>query len=444
MEIKPRIGYIPFSYPDYPSDLVREFVEKSVDSIRGLGVSVVEARPVISLQDADAAISDLRGEEIDLIVANLVSWVEAPNVIAVLQEFRDKPVLLWSHTMFKRGDELLTLGPLPGAGVIRESLEEMGFRFWFVWGMPWEEEVMSRIRFYARVAHALKRLKRSRIGLLGYSSMGMYTATFDHVSLRSLIGPEIDHLDQYMITYLFERISDEEAGKVVEKMRKELDIGEGVSEDYLVKAAKMYLALKRIAEERRWDALTVKCQYELSRYFGFAPCVPLSMLGDELPCSCEGDVPLIVSQLMLYLLTGSTTSYGDIHMIADDYLLVGACGFAPFSLAKGRPRIGRHTALYEGLLNMSVYREGRVTLARLAYDKERAYKMHIAAGRAVEPEPFHEVGCPPYPSMKVILDGDTRHFGQNMCSQHYAIAYDDVVEELEELCNLLNVRVVKS
>ena len=70
--------------------------------------------------------------------------------------------------------------------------------------------------------------------------------------------------------------------------------------------------------------------------------------------------------------------------------------------------------------------------------------MHIAAGCAVEPEPFHEVGCPPYPSMKVILDGDTRHFGQNMCSQHYAKAYDDVVEELEELCNLLNVRVVKS
>jgi len=66
MEIKPRIGYIPFSYPDYPSDLVREFVEKSVDSIRGLGVSVVEARPVISLQDADAAISDLRGEEGDV------------------------------------------------------------------------------------------------------------------------------------------------------------------------------------------------------------------------------------------------------------------------------------------------------------------------------------------------------------------------------------------
>ena len=103
MEIKPRIGYIPFSYPDYPSDLVREFIEESVKSIRGLGVNVVEARPVISFQDVDKVISDLRGEELDLIVANLISWVEAPNVIAVLQEFKDKPILLWSHTMFKRG-----------------------------------------------------------------------------------------------------------------------------------------------------------------------------------------------------------------------------------------------------------------------------------------------------------------------------------------------------
>jgi len=202
--------------------------------------------------------------------------------------------------------------------------------------------------------------------------------------------------------------------------------------------------LKKLAEERKWDALTVKCQYELSRYFKLAPCVPLSILGDELPCSCEGDIPLIVTQLMMYYLTGLTTSYGDIHLITDKYLLVGACGFAPFSLAADKPKVGRHTALYEGLLNMSKYKSGVVTLARLAYRKDRGYKMHIATGKAMPPEEFYEVGCPSYPSMKVVLDGDTEHFGQNMMSQHYAIVYKDISEELTELCKLLGIKIIKS
>ena len=60
------------------------------------------------------------------------------------------------------------------------------------------------------------------------------------------------------------------------------------------------------------------------------------------------------------------------------------------------------------------------------------------------PEPFHEVGCPPYPSMKVVLEGDTEHFGQNMCSQHYAIVYGDISNELIELCKLLGIRAIKS
>ena len=440
----PKVAYIPFSYPDYPREVVERFINASKDMLKDLGLDLIEVEPVIEFRDAEKAISALKEQDIDLIVANIISWIEAPNVIAVLKEFKDKPIVLWSHTMFKEKGKLLTLGPLPGAGVVREALEEMGFKFWFLWGMPEEDHVKLRISAYSRIAHALKKLSRARIGLLGYASMGMYTGTFDHTSLVAKIGPEIDHIDQYLIVYHYERISDSEARKVLDDLLKHIELGEGVMEDYLIKAAKVYLALKKLAEERKWDALTVKCQYELSRYFKLAPCVPLSILGDELPCSCEGDIPLIVTQLMMYYLTGLTTSYGDIHLITDKYLLVGACGFAPFSLAADKPKVGRHTALYEGLLNMSKYKSGVVTLARLAYRKDRGYKMHIATGKAMPPEEFYEVGCPSYPSMKVVLDGDTEHFGQNMMSQHYAIVYKDISEELTELCKLLGIKIIKS
>jgi L-fucose isomerase-like protein len=145
---------------------------------------------------------------------------------------------------------------------------------------------------------------------------------------------------------------------------------------------------------------------------------------------------------MHYLTGGGVTSYGDLHDIyPGDEVLFGACGFAPLSHASGQPRIGKHTALYEGLLNTSPYKDGLVTLARLANDGD-GYKMHIASGQAKQPPPFREVECPPYPFIRVALDGSAHSLMQNLMSQHYAVVYGDVRLPLLELCDMLGVRPV--
>ncbi|MEM3525967.1 MAG: hypothetical protein QXV37_01010, partial [Candidatus Jordarchaeaceae archaeon] len=148
---KPKIAYVPFSYPDYPRNIVNTLVDNSKKMLKEIGLDLIEVDPVITFRDVDAALSMLRKEEIDVIVANLISWIEPPNLIAVLKDFKQKPVILWSHTMFREAGELTTLGPLPAAGVIRETLEEMGFKFWFVWGMPEEEKLRTKISLYSCV-----------------------------------------------------------------------------------------------------------------------------------------------------------------------------------------------------------------------------------------------------------------------------------------------------
>jgi len=416
-----------------------------LEALRELGIDVVATQPVIVYKDVERALKDVRGEDIDFVIAVVLSWLEAPNVIAVLKEFSSKPILLWSHTMFKEKGEWLTLGPMPGAGVIRETLEEMGFKFKFVWGMPDSKEVKNAIKSFAKVTKTIHKLSKSKIGLLGYASMGMYTATFDHVSVRNKIGPEIDHLDQYVLIRKIDEVDENEVEELISKVKREWDITEKVADEDLRITMKMYLALKNIVKGFGWDAVTVKCQYELSRYYKVTPCMPLSMLGDEVTCSCEGDIPLIITQLMMHYLTGEPVTYTDIHNIDtnDKTVLLGACGFAPFKMTWGKPKVDKHTALYIGLLNSTIYRPGRVTLARLASSKD-GYKMHIATGEADIPEPFHEVGCSPYPSMKVTLDGDAYHFGQHIMSQHYAVVYGDIKDELIELCRLLEIKPVIS
>jgi L-fucose isomerase-like protein len=436
----PRVACVSFGYPDYPPEQISQMIHDSHKALEQMGIEVLPAPPVITLDDVEAARAFLKHETFDAIVLVLVSWVEAPLLIATVRPYHDVPMVLWSHTTFMEGASRVTLGALPAAGVIRETLEEMAFRFCFVYGMPNEAHLATTIVPFARAASTVQRLATARIGLYGYASMGMYTGTIDHTQLRSQLGPEIDHVDQYLIVERFNRLSDEDVQQYTARST-DWNVLPIITSADMNRTYRMYAAIKSLAEQGRHDALTIKCQYELSRTFGMAPCMPLSMLADEMVVSCEGDLPLVVTQLILHYLTGTPTSYGDLHHVTERSLLLGACGFAPLSFAAARPVINKHTALYEGILNSSPYREGTVTLARLSSMPGGTFKMHIAGGKSVPGPLFHEVGCPPYPFITVELDENIDEFMQRICSQHYAIVYGDVRSELRQLCHMLGVKV---
>ena len=442
--MKPSITLVPFAYPDYPQDVVQRFIESSSKMIGSLDVTLTVTAPVVVADDAEEVRRQIRDADSDLIVALLVTWVEAPNLVATLRDFFGRPLLLWSHTTYREGDEIITLGPIPAAGVIRETLEEMEVRFKFIYGPPDSAAVGEQIASSARVASAVRALSRARVGLFGYASMGMYTGTFDQVKVRRLLGPEIFHFGQYFIIKAADKMKDEQVGHLVERAKSDWHLGPEVSDTNLIRTMKVYAALDHLRQEHKLDALTVKCQYEMSRLYKLAPCIPLSMLADQIPASCEGDVPLILSQLILhYLSDGQVTGYGDVHDVTEDGIIFAACGFAPLSLLDGKPEVHAHTALYEGLMTTSSFRQGPITLARLASDRE-GFKMHIATGQARPMPKYHEIGCPQYAGMRVILNGEVNAFMQHLASQHYAIVYGDLKEEIVELCQQLSIRPVVS
>ena len=91
------------------------------------------------------------------------------------------------------------------------------------------------------------------------------------------------------------------------------------------------------------------------------------------------------------------------------------------------------------MANCTLYKEGRVTLARLGYRRDRSLKLHIVTGEGKRPRPFREIGCLPYPAMEMTLDGTGDELAQSLMSQHYAIVYGDYKEELLELARTLSL-----
>jgi len=205
---KPNVAMVPFTYPDYPPDVVGRFIEASKAAVAKVHTGVVVTERVASLDAALSARRQVLESDPDLVIALLASWVEAPNLVACLRDFFHKPILLWSHTSYKEDGVGITLGAIPAAGVIRQTLEEMGARFRFIYGMPGDEKIAMQIASAVRVAGAEAGMATSRIGLFGYISMGMYTGGFDHAKVRRELGPEIVHLDQYMIMKRADAITD--------------------------------------------------------------------------------------------------------------------------------------------------------------------------------------------------------------------------------------------
>ena len=65
------------------------------------------------------------------------------------------------------------------------------------WGFGRQSGAGKITDFVARRGQKL--LKKTKIGLIGYSSMNIYPGTFDHLFLRTKIGPEVRQMDAYTV-----------------------------------------------------------------------------------------------------------------------------------------------------------------------------------------------------------------------------------------------------
>jgi len=274
----------------------------------------------------------------------------------------------------------------------------------------------------------------------------MYTGLGDHIKVKKQLGTEIVHVDNYTVLAHLDEPTAEEKAEVVARLKNEWSIAPGVEDELLDKTAAYYVLMKKIIKEQELDAFTAKCQYEMSIDFGFTPCVALSLLGEEMPMSCEGDIYLMLSQMILAYIAGRPSTYGDMLSIlrgGNDGMICAACGFAPKSFLNAeKPDIDKHTALYSGMLITTSFKPQPVTVIRVANYKD-GFKMHLIKGHTEELKGFHEIDCPTYAGSVIRFENKTAdEFKNEIMSQHYAIVPGDWIDALRDFCNITGIKAV--
>lgn len=421
-----------------------QMLEKAANSLRKIGLEVYEHKDFVRVKkDAIKAIKSSEEEDVDCIILYAATWLWASEIVGAVR-FTSRPILVWTAPISQGW-------ATGGAMVLHGTLDEVGIKHKFVYGFPDNPETMKKIKAYVKAAKAVRKLRQTTVGLIGGFSMGAFTGRVDEAQWMEKFGINIDHMDQYMIIRTAESIPKEEVIKEYEKVKNLIDNVPPL-DDVMEKSIRIYLAMKRIIEQNKFNVTALKCFPELGDHYATA-CLSQSLLGDEgFISACIGDLNTALSAYILHLLSGSPIFSPDVQLVRKEEGIVkltsdGAC---PLSFAKNvkEVKLSRRGIFGEGeadgICVGFVCKPGIVTLARLCRIKGRYY-LHIAVGEAYEPskekleEELNACGFPYWPHAFIKLRGNVEDFIQNQRSEYISMCYGDLKEELLDLCYLLDI-----
>jgi L-fucose isomerase-like protein len=337
-----------------------------------------------------------------------------------------------------------------GTTGLRDAMDALGFHFKYVYDCPGDTRTApDQIARFGAVARAAALLRGARVGQVGQRDMKLHATLIDAISLRRVVGVEVEPIELLEIARMMEGVQQSEIDLTAQTLLNEWQFDRPVAPEVFDPAIRLYLSIMQKVNERGYQAVSVIDVDGVKKLLQFPPALALTLLADQggVASIPENDGMGAVTQLMVRFLTSQVGAYFEFYEFFSDRLLVGVPDYVPSEVVDGKvkAKLAKFGELSEGVMNESKVRTGKVTLCRLASRGDR-YRLHVVTGEAVTPGPWEEAGwappAPQLPSLEVILDSPIADFAQKVLGQHYIIAYGDYREQLQDLCRLLGIEVI--
>jgi L-fucose isomerase-like protein len=447
-----RAGFVGFGEVNSPRDLIEKKCAAAAGAVEALGIELAKTAPVSDDpygRDVRRAVEALKGAEFDFLILCVAGWIPSHAVISVASEFSRLPMLLWGLCGHYRDGVLVTTADQAGTSALRKTLGDLGFRFKYVYDCADCPPRMERIEHFAKAARAVSLLRGAKVGQMGFRDMNLYTTLYDGVSLKAVLGVEVEFFEMLEMVQRAETLQPIDVRLAIERVKLAWTFEKEPAKGLLEKGVAYYLALVRKARERGYGAVSLIDVDGMKKLLGFPPAMVFMLLCEEgIAAIPENDTLGAVTQLVVKGLTGQAAPYMEIYEFMKDRVLFGVPDFVPSSAVEGAVRLlpTKFGLLSEGLLNVSQVKTGRITLCRLTSTGDR-YAMHLAAGEAFKPRPWEEAGwaqpAPRLPSLEIALDAPVDDFAQKVLSQHYILAWGDHGDSVRDFCRILRIEIIE-
>ena len=168
-------------------------------------------------------------------------------------------------------------------------------------------------------------LQGQRIGLFGKPSDWLIASDVDRDYLFHHFGVETIDIDLQRLIDGIQAIPQTEAVKVAQTIvKRSIDTIEPSCAD-MVEAARTYLAIKKICEEERLNAMTIRC-FDIVKTCGTTSCLALALLNDEgIVAGCEGDMQTLMSMLLVKRICGEEAFMANPSQLTDTSSMFAHC-----------------------------------------------------------------------------------------------------------------------
>ena len=403
-----------------------------------MGVSVVESAPsVFNRSLSNTAWKFFKAENVDAVVI-FNGTFSTGEVAAEIVRNLDVPYLIWGIEEFAIKKHNFTgsmVGVMP-QGSIFANFEK---KFSFVYGNIFRQSAKEKVKIFVNTVRAIAYLREATIGVIGMRPDGFEISDFDELAIKKIFGTTITKVSMYAFTGMIKNVYEKEIDEDMKEQQKVFDISkENLDESRGL--SKVYIALKKVIEERNIQAYAPDCWPELRDIDKTPICSTNGRMNSEgIMASCECDVNGSLTLMMQYAIAKSTPWLADLvnYIEEKDALLFWHCGNGPFNLASKKPKIER---VFGGLSEISSLKSGIATVCRLNSIRGK-YTIHAGVGKVIDSDLYLKGS-----NLTIKMNGGNMGFIESLLfngiPHHNGIVYGDILPELKEFANLMDMPIV--
>jgi L-arabinose isomerase len=446
-----KAAFVGFGEVNSPQQLIKDKCLTALIEIESLGIETITTDHVTDDPkgtDVVRALRDLSKDDFDLLIICIAGWIPAHAVIAITDKYKHKPIILWGLAGDIENGRVVTPAPQAGTTALRKVFSDLGYKFRYIYNIIGKPSPLEKIKSFAIAAKAVRSLQNRKVGMMGFRDMKLYNTLYEGLSLKSRIGIDIEFFEMLEMLQLSAKVNDQKINQLLEKIRREWDFEKPADDEFLKKGIRYYLAVKQIAEENNFSAVSLKDVDGMKKILSFPPAMIFMLLSDEMRlCTIpENDAMGAVTQLVVKELTGQCGAYLEFYEFFEKSVLLGVPDFVPSEVVEGRVKVkpASFGNISGGLLNISTMKTGKVTVVRL-FNTGDQYTMHLCTGEG-RLKAWEEAGwdypAPQLPSLEIFFDGPVEDFAEKVAGQHYIIAYGDHVQTIKDFCFIKNIEVI--
>ncbi len=437
--------YCPIGVPTFDLEAAQKEFDASVELIQSIEPNAIIPKEM--LLSIDLLKSFIEDKNPDLVIIQNITFAHSAYVTEIFKRL-DSTFLLWTLREPAIDGGRLRLNSLTGAFSAGNAFSQMhDDHLFYMYGGPNEAPIKNRLSKLIRTAKLRYDLKDTNLLMIGHTPSGFGFGRALDSEMAHNFGVNLMTVESRELTQLAKDLKEEEAEKESKIAHQKMDNLEQTLKKNRVDFVKLYKVYKDYIEENNIKAIASRCWPDFFTEYGTPVCGVLGMLNDDrIAAACEADAYGALSMHIGHELTEQPSFLGDPVSIDEEEntITFWHCGTGACSLArKNKSTMGVHPNRKIGpTMEFGFKPSEKATIFRIGRKPDGTFRFFLLKGEILD-KPKQFSGTSMVVQVQPEVNPLVSELVQEGWEPHFAVLYDDVVEELEILAEMLNIEICK-